>query len=114
MRPRRIGSTRSRDALVAEDEIPLAVGGKTHLLHALPYRGQALAAADAHSLQRIPALAAGELAREGGEDAGAGGADRVAERDAGAVHVEALAVRLAEVSFASRGSSRPAPTTSLA
>jgi CubicO group peptidase (beta-lactamase class C family) len=43
---------------------------------------QALAAADAHRLKAVAGLAAVKLPQHRGEDAAAGGADRVAERDA--------------------------------
>src|SRR5207237_3863882 len=47
--------------------------------------GQALPPADAHGLQAVARVAAGHLAGERGEDAAAGGADRMAQRDAGPV-----------------------------
>ena len=59
---------------------------------ALEHGGEALAAADAHGLQAVAGLAAVHLAGEGGEDPGAGGADGVAQRDAGAVDVDPLEV----------------------
>ena len=58
----------------------------------LEHRGQALAAADAHRLQAVAGLAAVHLAQQRGEDPPAGRADRVAERDARAVDVDALEV----------------------
>ena len=58
----------------------------------LEHRRQALAAADAHGLQAVAGLAAVHLAQQRGEDAAAGRADRVAERDARAVDVEPLEV----------------------
>ena len=58
--------------------------------------GQALATTDAHRLQPVPALAALHLVQQRGQDPAAGGADRVAERDARAVDVDALPVARAE------------------
>src|SRR6266702_8417181 len=51
-------------------------------------RGHTLAAADAHGLQQVAAVPAAQLAQAGGEHPGAGGADGMAERDAGSVDVE--------------------------
>ncbi len=50
--------------------------------------GQALAPADAHRLHGVAAATARQLVKHCGEDPAAGGADRVAERDAGAHRVE--------------------------
>src|SRR6516162_11357603 len=50
----------------------------------------ALAASDAHRLQPIAALAPLQFMQQRGHDADAGGADRVAERDAGAVDIQSL------------------------
>ena len=52
---------------------------------ALEHGGQALTAADAHGLQAVARAAAAHLAQQRGEDPPAGGADRMAERDARAV-----------------------------
>src|SRR5690348_1381226 len=51
-------------------------------------RGHALAAADAHGLQQVAAVAAAQFAQAGGEHPGAGGADGMAQRYARAVDVE--------------------------
>ena len=56
--------------------------------HPLEHRRNPLAAAYAHGLQPIAALAALQLVQQGGQDAHAGGADGVAQGDAGAVDVE--------------------------
>jgi hypothetical protein len=53
-----------------------------------------LAAADAHRLEDIARLAAFGLVCGGGEDAGAGGADRVAQGNTGAVGVEPVIERV--------------------
>jgi hypothetical protein len=54
-------------------------------LHALEYRRDALAAADAHGHQRVAALDALQLIQRLDGDQRAGGADGVAQRDARAV-----------------------------
>ena len=59
--------------------------------------GQPLAAADAHRLQPVPGSAPVQLAQQVGEDPAAGRADGVAQRDARAVDVDPLQVRLAEL-----------------
>src|SRR6185437_16597710 len=53
-------------------------------------RGDALPAADAHRVERVPAAGALELVQRLDDQDGAGGADRVAERDPAAVRVDAL------------------------
>src|SRR5262245_32802833 len=55
-------------------------------------RRQALADADAHRRDPVAAAAAAELVKEGGGEAGAGAAERVAEGDRAAVDVEPLLV----------------------
>ena len=55
-------------------------------------RRQALADADAHGGDAVPAAAAAQLADEGAGEAGAGAAERVAEGDRAAVDVELLLV----------------------
>src|SRR6202453_272858 len=55
-------------------------------------RGHALAAADAHGLQQVPALPAPQLTQSGGKHPRSGGADRVPERDAGPVDVELVRI----------------------
>src|SRR3954464_8662389 len=65
--------------------------------------GQALAAAEAHGLQAVAGLAAVEFAQQGGEDAAAGGADGVAQRDAGTVDVESCEVGRGQVPGAGTG-----------
>ncbi len=53
-------------------------------------RGDALTAADAHRLEPVAPVAAHQFARQVGEDAPAGRADRMAERNARSVDVENL------------------------
>src|SRR5690606_36817866 len=65
-------------------------------------RRPGLAASDAHRLQRVASAAAAQLVREGGQDAGSGGTDGVAEGDAGAVGVEPF-VRGRDVPLAQAG-----------
>src|SRR5918998_4189663 len=55
---------------------------------ALDDRDVGLAAALAHRLQAVAAAGAFELGEQGGHQAGAGGAERVAEGDRAAVHVD--------------------------
>src|SRR5215211_4444133 len=71
--------------------------------HPLEYRGEALTAADAHGFQAVAGVTAVHLAGHGGQDAGASGADGVAEGYAGPVHVEPVEVRLAEAPFPGAG-----------
>src|SRR5690242_3088575 len=59
---------------------------------ALEHRGQSLPSTDAHGLEPVPAAPAVELAQQRGENAGARGADRVTQRDPGAVDVESFQV----------------------
>lgn len=61
-------------------------------LDPLKYGGEALAAADAHGFEAVAGFAAVHFVEQCGEDADAGGADGVAERDAGAVHVDAVVI----------------------
>ena len=61
-------------------------------LHTFKNCSQALADADAHRRDPVAAAAAAELVQEGGREAGAGAAERVAEGDRAAVDVEALLV----------------------
>ncbi len=58
----------------------------------LEHRCQPLPAADAHRLEAVADVAAVHLARQRRQDATAGGADRVPERDARAVDVEPLEI----------------------
>src|SRR4051812_7116611 len=58
----------------------------------LEQRGQALPAADAHGLQPEPCTAAVHLPQQRRQDPATGRADRVAQRDPGAVDVHALEV----------------------
>src|SRR3546814_12834336 len=60
------------------------------LAGALEDRGDALPAADAHRLEPIAPVAAHQLARQIGENAPAGRADRVTERNARPVDVQNL------------------------
>src|SRR5450755_1134615 len=70
--------------------LPVAPSGR------LEHGRDALAAADAHRLQRVPAAAPLEFVQHRGQDAGARRPDRVAEGDARAVHVQS-AVELVEL-----------------
>src|SRR5690349_13108525 len=63
---------------------------KLNLLQPLEDRDVGLAAALAHDLEAVAAAGALELVEQGGHQAGAGGADRVAEGDAAAVDVDLL------------------------
>src|SRR3984957_874336 len=60
--------------------------------NALEQGGKSLPAADAHGLEAVALLAPGEFVQQRGQDAPARRADRVPQRDAGAVDVEAVEV----------------------
>src|SRR6202011_4815702 len=63
---------------------------RSSALHALEDGGETLTAAYAHRLEPEASAAALELPQQRGQDAPAGRAHRMAQRDAGAVHVDSL------------------------
>src|SRR5882757_6524497 len=65
----------------------------------LEHGRQPLATADAHGFQAVAGAAASHLVQQRGEDADAGRADRMAERDARSVDVEAIEVGGGEIPF---------------
>ena len=87
--PLRTPSSFSRGAKSAaslDREYELALSGP------LEDRGHALAATDAHGFKAVADLLAFHLMHQGGHDANAGGADRMAERDTRTVDVENCAI----------------------
>src|SRR6204780_4978411 len=61
-------------------------------VESLDDHGHALAAADAHGFQADGLVPGDQAVEEGGGDPGAGHAERVAQRDGAAVHVEPVDV----------------------
>src|SRR5687767_10478010 len=66
-------------------------------------RGYPLTAAYTHRLEAVAGVAALHLVEQRGHDPAAGGADRVANRDAGAIGIEAVEVIVLEAPFAGNG-----------
>src|ERR1700757_1634751 len=87
----------------ATTTMPGSGGGTAASGNALEQGGQSLPAADAHGLEAVALLTPGEFVQQRGQDAPARRADRMSQRDAGAVDVEAVEVRRGELPLPGAG-----------
>src|SRR4051794_39609790 len=89
MRPRCYAPLPNPDRRGTGDVVARSTPGQdVTVLQALDDRGVGHAAALAHRLQAVTAAGALELVEQRRHEAGAGAAERVAERDGAAVHVD--------------------------
>src|SRR5208337_5061985 len=88
----RSSNSRNSLAIAADQGLPGAESLCAWLVEPLDDHGHALAAADAHGFQADGLVPGDQVVEQGGGDPGAGHAERVAQRDGAAVHVEPVDV----------------------